>query len=137
MSSGRGTFKTVIAGLLALVLLALPGPAMRHAAAAMPVQQTPEHCVSHADAATLMQVTSEHLPSLHALEPGQPCGHSDGGQGLPCGVAAQCIAATGTLPPSRAGPVPSFGAAILYLAPVQARFGIEVPPSLPPPRRLA
>ena len=137
MSSGRGTFKTVIAGLLALVLLALPGPAMRHAAAAMPVQQTPEHCVSHADAATLMQVTSEHLPSLHALEPGHPCGHSDGGRGLPCCVAAQCIAATGTLPPSQAGPVPSAGPVIRHLAPAHARFGIEVPPSLPPPRRLA
>ena len=140
MSGSMGTFRRVIAGLLALVLLALPGPVMRHASAATLAQQAAaEHCVSHAGADMLTQATPMHAAHVHmsvVAEPGQPCGTPGDNQGLPCCVAAQCVVAIGALPPSQAGPVPSSGAVIRYLAPAHARFGIEVPPSLPPPRRL-
>ncbi|WP_143018155.1 hypothetical protein [Belnapia rosea] len=136
-----GTFSRVVAGLLALVLLALPGPAMRHASAATPVQQTAaEHCVAHGDAATLMEAVSVHATlghtSVSAEEPGQPCGNSSGERGLPCCAAAQCPSAVGALPPAYAGPQASSGATIRYLVPAHASFGIEVPPSLPPPRQV-
>ena len=142
MPRGTGTFRRVVAGLLALVLLALPGPAMRHASAATPVQQAAaEHCVTHGDALTLMEAAPTHTASGHAAistgEPGQPCGNSGGERGLPCCVAAQCPSAVGAVPAAHAGPQPSSGAAIRYLAPAHTRFGIEVPPSLPPPRQVA
>ena len=142
MPRGAGTFRRFVAGLLALVLLALPGPAMRHASAATPVQQAvAAHCVSQSDAATLMQAAPMHAASGHeaisADASGQPCGKPGGDQGLPCCVAAQCPSAVGALPQAQAGPQPSPGAAVRYLAPADARFGIEVPPSLPPPRQVA
>lgn len=142
MPRGAGIFRRIVAGVLALVLLALPGPAMRHASAATLVQQAAaEHCVPHADAATLRQAASTHTASAHPAacteEPCQPCGKADGEQGLPCCVAAQCPSAVGSLPYAQAGPQPSTGAVLLHLAPANARFGIEVPPSLPPPRHEA
>ena len=142
MPIGVGTFRRVVAGLLALVLLALPVPAMRHASAATPVQQTvAEHCVVHGDAATLMQAAPMHTASGHATvsaaEPGQACGQSGGEQGLPCCVAVHCPSAVDALPQAQPGPQPSLGAVVRYLAPVHARFGVEVPPSLPPPRLVA
>lgn len=142
MPRGTGTFRRVVAGLLALVLLALPGPAMRHASAAMPIQQpAAEQCVAHSDAAKLMEAAPVHATSGHtsvsAREPGQPCGNSGGEPSLPCCVAVQCPSAVGALPPAHAGPQPSSGATIRYLAPAHARFGTEVPPSLPPPRQVA
>ncbi|NOG73610.1 hypothetical protein [Roseicella sp. DB1501] len=133
--------------MLALVLLALPGPAMRHASAATPVQQAAaEHCGAHIDAAALMQAAPMHTASGHtasghasvsAEELGQPCGRSGGEQGLPCCVAAQCASAVDALPHAQAGPLPSPGAVVRDLAPAHARFGIEIPPSLPPPRQVA
>ena len=142
MPRGASTFRRVVAGLLALVLLALPGPAMRHASAATLVHQSfAEHCVSQSDATTLMHAAPMHAASAHATvsadASGQPYGKLDGEQGLPCCVAAQCPSAVGTLPPAHAGPQPFSGAAVRYLAPARARFGIEVPPSLPPPRPVA
>ena len=141
MPRGMGTFRRVVAGLLALVLLALPGPAMRHASAATPVQQAvAAHCVSQSDAATLMQAALMHAASGHEAistdASGQPCGKPGGDQDLPC-CAAQCPSAVGALPPAHAGPQASSGATVRYLAPADARFGIEVPPSLPPPRQVA
>ncbi|WP_090664935.1 hypothetical protein [Belnapia rosea] len=137
-----GTFRRVVASLLALVLLALPGPAMRHASAATPVQQAAaEHCVAHGDAATLMQAAPTHMASGHvaisAEEPGQPCGNSGGERGLPCCVTVHCPSAVDALLHAQARSQSSPGAVVRYIAPAHARFGIEVPPSLPPPRQVA
>ena len=142
MPRGVGTFRRVVAGLLALALLVLPDPTMRHASAATLVQQVvATHCVPQSDAATLMQAVPVHAALGHAAvsadASGQPCGNSGGDQVLLCCVAAQCPSAAGALPHAQAGPQPSPGAIIRYLAPAHARFGIEVPPSLPPPRLAA
>jgi hypothetical protein len=88
-----------------------------------------------------MQAVPVHATLGHAADfadaSGQPCGKPGGDQVLPCCVAAQCQSAAGTLPHAQAGPQPSPGTVIRYLAPAHARFGIEVPPSLPPPRLAA
>ncbi|WP_143021019.1 hypothetical protein [Belnapia rosea] len=128
--------------MLALVLLALPGPPMRHPSAATPVEQAVAgHCVSQTDDATLMRAAPMHATSAHAAasaeETGQPCGNSGGEQGLPCCVAAQCPSAVGAVPQAQAGPQLSPGAVVRYFAPAHARFGIGVPPALPPPRSAA
>lgn len=141
MTWGAGTFRRVVAGLLALVLLALPGPAMRHASAAMPVQRAAaEYYVAQGDAATLMQAASMNGPSAHAdasaASSGQPCGNSGGEKIPPCSMVAECPSAVGALSHAQAGPQPLPGAIVRYLAPAHARFGIEVPPSLPPPRQV-
>jgi hypothetical protein len=142
MPRGRGTFRRVVAGLLALLLLALPGPAMRHGVAATLGQRTiAEHCVSQTDAATLMQATLMHTALGHtavsAEGSDQPGGRLSDKQGLPCCVAAQCPSAVGALLYAQAGSQPSPSAIFRYPVPAQARFGIRVPPSLPPPRQRA
>jgi hypothetical protein len=72
--------------------------------------------------------------AVSAEQTSQPCGQAGSEQGLPCCVAAQCAFAVGALPPDQVD-APQPGTAIRYLLPAGAHFGIEMPPSLPPPRR--
>jgi hypothetical protein len=123
--------------LLALVLLALPGPALRHVSAATPVEQAAEElCVPHSDGATLAWTAPMHA-AVSTEQPGQPCDGPGAEPGFACCISAQCPSALGTLPPNEAGSPRLPGAAVRYVPVAHARLGIEVPPSLPPPRYVA
>jgi len=122
--AARGMVRRGVAALLALILLALPQPGPRHAAAAMPAQSAP----------------MAHGPAHAALPPAGESGQAipDDGTGLACCIAMQCTAMLGLPSPMLASPVPSWGAT-LRRQPVPARSpsGIDAPPALPPPRQAA
>jgi hypothetical protein len=132
MPRGAGIFRRIFAGVLALVLLALPGPAVRHASAATLVQQAvTDHCAAYGDGATLAHAAA----SAHGH--GQPCDQPADEPGLACCVTAQCVAGFEAPLPTLVGPLPSPGAVVRYTATARGTLGLKVPPSLPPPRHAA
>ena len=142
MPRGMGRFRRVVAGLLALALLVLPAAPLRHASAAPVGHQAAVHCVVHDDAASLGQAADadHHLHDhLHhqANDQGQPCDASGGKAGLACCVSAQCPATVATPPLAAASLLPSSGPSGRFAFEVQRPHGIDVAPSLPPPREAA
>lgn len=138
MPRGMGRFRRVVAGLLALVLLALPGAPVRHASAAVAIQQqisqahaTPLHCAGHADASPAQEASSS---PHHHQDHGQPCGDTGGGMGLACCAAAQCPALADALPPATAGPLSLPGPMVRLAVLADGAHGIDVAPTPPPPR---
>jgi hypothetical protein len=137
MPKGTGRFRRAIAALLALALLALPGAPLRHAAAPAPVGHDPAalHCGAHGAAAPSAQAAA--VPADHH-DHGQPCDDAGGAMpGLACCAAAQCPATLAGPPPPSAAPLVPPGPAPRFSAPVRSPHGMDVPPALPPPRRMA
>jgi hypothetical protein len=136
MPRGTGRFRRVVAALLALALLALPGAPLRHGASAAPVghPSATAHCGADDAAAP-----ARHLAApAYEADQGQPCdgaGHS--APGLACCAAAQCPASLVGPPPASAGLPASLGPAPPFAAPMRSPHGVDVPPALPPPRRTA
>ncbi|GGC65061.1 hypothetical protein GCM10011504_48870 [Siccirubricoccus deserti] len=121
------SFSRVIATLLALILLALPGAPVRHAPAA-----APSHAPSHQHAA-------HHRPTdAGAAQAPAPAsgerGHPGDIPGMTCCLSAQCPALAGAPPPAATGLPPPAGPATRFAAVPRLRLGIEFPPALPPPR---
>jgi hypothetical protein len=127
-----GGMRRVLAALLALALLALPGAPMRHAAAAPPdhaghaaVQAAP--CPGHMAAEAIR-------PAAHHEDGGQPCDRDGSLPGLACCVAGLCAGLQGApLPALVAPPLPPRAAPRLAAAP-PGRRGLDIPPALKPPR---
>ncbi len=129
MRGRMGRARRVVAAMLALVLLALPGAATRHASAGMLVlSQDAAHCAAHAG-------TDGQAAPAHAL-PGDmgPCNNSQAGPDLACCASAQCPATAGALPPASIWPWRMTGGTVRHALLADGTPGIEVPPSLPPPR---
>lgn len=132
MRRGVSTFRRIIAGLLVLVLLALPGPIMRHASAATHNQQVAaEHCASHAGSGTLADAVP--VPAVPTSDSGQP-DEPGADPTLPCCALAQCPAAAAVPPAASADVTKVHGATVQYAAPEQGQSGIKIRPALPPPR---
>jgi hypothetical protein len=126
-----GGARRIVAAMLALVLLALPGAAARHASASVPVpSQVAAHCVAHAGA------DEQAAPAHAAHGDAGPCGDSRAGPGLACCGSAQCPATIGAPPPASIWPWRMTGGAVRHAPLADGTPGIEVPPSLPPPRAM-
>jgi uncharacterized protein involved in copper resistance len=139
MPTGMGRVRRVIAVLLALALLVLPGAPMRHASAAVPVQGVHQPGSGPHDAHGIAaHHASSPAPAAEAAhghdDNGQPSGQIDGKLGLACCAAAQCPALAGAPPPATAGPVPMSGVVVRFGVPVRGTQGIDIVPTLPPPR---
>jgi hypothetical protein len=117
--------------MLALILLALPGDAIRHASASVPVlSQVAEHCDAHAAA------DKQAAPAHAAHGDAGPCGDARTGPDLACCGSAQCPATIGAPPPASIWPWRMKGGAVRHAPLADGTAGIEVPPSLPPPRAM-
>lgn len=117
-----------MAGLLALLLLALAGAQLRHASAAAPLDQhqAARHCVARADAAPLLRAAA----AVHDQD--RPCGDPGRGvTGLACCVSAQCPAMVGAPPPASTGPLPPPGPIARFAAPARDPRGTDIRPALP------
>lgn len=132
MPRRKGGFRRVVAALLALALLALPGAPAWHAAAAAPPQQhAAHHCVTHD------HMAHEGALSSHHRHDGQPDEHPGGMPGLGCCVSAQCPAtvAVPLVPPGQ--PLRPSNLRLVGIATPVVPDGIAVAPPLHPPRSLA
>ncbi|MBP0443766.1 hypothetical protein J8J14_03150 [Roseomonas sp. SSH11] len=134
MARSFGVVGRMVAGLLALVLLALPNPIARHGWAA-----TAPH---HAHAELCPGAAATHGGHQHAMPQTQhehaECGGAVAGSSLGCCVPGACPLGVPALPSVDPGPEPSAGERIHASAePMRRQLGIEVLPSLPPPRSMA
>jgi hypothetical protein len=121
----RGRFSRVVAALLALALLVLPGAPMRHAQAAAPSPQHAAHpCPRDAEAA--------QDPAL--ASPDQRSSQRGDIPGLTCCRPAPCPTLVGAPPPAATAPLPRPAPAVRFAAVPRLRLGIDIPPALPPPR---
>lgn len=130
MLTGTGRIRRVVAALLALALLVVPGAPVRHASAAAPLRQhAVHHCVAPGDAA------QDQRPVHH--DQGQPGGHPGKLQDLACCTSAQCpdTAAAPLVPPGQ--PSAPSGLRLVGTATRVVPDGIAVAPPLHPPRPLA
>lgn len=130
MPRGVNRFRRVVAALLALVLLAVPGALITHASAAAPLgQHGVHHCVTQDDMA------ADQAPV--APYQGQPGRHPGDVQDLACCASAQCpaTAAVPLAPPGQ--PIPPSGLRLVGSATRVVPDGICVTPPLHPPRPLA
>lgn len=129
-------FRRLVAILLGLAVLALPGAPSRYASAG-PMEQHParQACLLQ-DHAELSEVPMMHDGHHQARD---PCGGADDAMpGLNCCAAAQCPATTAVPPPSLAGPQPiAVGCVTRLVATTYQLDGIELRPALPPPRAQA
>jgi len=132
MPRGMGRFRRVVAGLLALVLLALPGAPVGHASAAVAIQHQAalHHCGGHEDPSPVQASTSAH----HHQDHGQPCDDSGGKPGLACCASAQCPALVGAPPLATAGPLPHSGPTERLAVLASGAHGLDIAPMTPPPR---
>ena len=120
--------RRILAGLLALALLILPAAPLRHAAAAP--AGPPGPCLLHGEAAA----THLHHPAETQVE---PCSEANAMPGLACCAAAQCPAMIAAPPPG-ADALPAPRGLPLRRGPeVTVRSGIDIAPTLPPPRDAA
>jgi hypothetical protein len=133
MRLGRHMMRRMVAGLLALALLVVPGPPMRDAAAALSEVGAAHHCATdEAPAQADHGAMAHHPPAAH--DPGQTPDRDPAD--MACCPAAQCPAAVAVPPavlPSPPMPAVSAGG---FTVDHQLR-GIPVDPALRPPRRVA
>jgi hypothetical protein len=127
--------RRIVAGLLALTLLALPGLPMRHAVAAPGKAPAAHHCVTD-EAAAPADHAADHGAMMHqpsaAPESGQPQDRDP--SGMACCPAAQCPVTVAVPAVALPAPLPP-AAASLATAPADHQFdGIPVDPALRPPR---
>jgi hypothetical protein len=124
--SGRpnGSFRRVVAALLALALLTLPGAPMRHAWATAPApqQHMTQHCPTHAETAQ----APASVPKQRDCPGDIP--------GLTCCLSAHCPMLAAVPPPAATSLLPRPGPATRFTAAPRLWLGIESPPALPPPR---
>lgn len=130
MPRGTGKIRRVVAALLMLALLAVPGAPIRHASAAAPLRpHAVHHCVMQNDVAT------DQAPVTHHQD--QPGRHPGGVQDLACCASAQCPA-TAAAPLAAPGqPSAPPGLPLVGVATRLVPDGIAVAPPLHPPRPLA
>jgi hypothetical protein len=132
MPRGISRFRRVIAALLALALLVLPGAPMRHASAS-PIhsmgQAASHDCVGHGAEAAPDQALASH----HG-DHGQTDRHSGKQQGLACCASAQCPATVAVPPMAPAQPAPMPRVRVTDFALLPAPDGVGVDPALHPPR---
>lgn len=137
MPKGMGRFRRVIAALLALALLVLPGAPMRHASA-LPVHdhsigQIAFHdCVGLGAETALAQAFAPHHDDQSKTDR-----HSGKQQGFACCASAQCPATIAVLPMAPAQPAPMPRVRVTTFALLPAPDGVGVDPALHPPRTLA
>jgi hypothetical protein len=124
-----GRVRRVIAALLALALLVLPGAPMRHAAAA-PVQAMGQ-AASHDCAGHAAEAAPDRAPASYHDRTGH---HSGEPQGLACCASAQCPATVAVPPMAPAQPAPMPRARVTGFALLPAPDGVGVDPALHPPR---
>jgi len=124
-TDSAGVFRRVVAGLLVLAMLALPGaPAL-----AAPPTNHGHHRAAHVCA----PINGEAAAAPHG--PGQPVDpHDNGAAALACFTGSQCPMPFGSLPVSPPRAAPPTGPAAHIATPVRGHPGTEVPPALPPPR---
>ena len=139
MRSGRnGRMRRVVAGLLALALLLVPGVPLRHAAAAPGSAPAAHHCET--DAAAPADHAGHAIPapaSDVAPGAGQPRGDTTDTGGMACCAAAQCPATVAVPPSTLAAPLPPVAPAVTGSSAAHQLDGIPVDPALRPPRRVA
>ena len=131
----RNGMRRMVAGLLALTLLFLPGLPPRHVAAAPGVAPATHHCVTDEAAPADHAAHAPPAPvSDAAPDERQPA--SDTG-GMACCAAAQCPATVAVPPSPLAAPPPPVAPALAGFAADHQLAGILVDPALRPPRRVA
>lgn len=128
-----------MAALFALALFVLPGAPMRHSSAAVPVQGVHQPGSNSHDAHSMAaHHASSPSPAAAAAhghhDSGQPSGHVGGELGSTCCAAAQCPALASAPPPSTVGPLPMSGVVVRFAVLVRGTRGIDIVPTLPPPR---
>jgi hypothetical protein len=127
-----GEMRRVVAALLALALLALPGAPMRHATAAVPghaghAAVPTEPCPGHS-------ASEAAMPATHHEDGGQPCDGDGSLPGLACCAAGLCAGLQGAPLPALATPPALPRAAPPLAAAPPGRRGLDIPPALKPPR---
>lgn len=130
MQRGTGLMRRIVAGLLALTLLVLPGMPMRHVAAAQP-EPVAYHC--EPDAAAM---PADHISMVHhqpsADQPGETPSHDQ--SGMLCCPAAHCPATVAVMPIALPTLLPRPTVSFFGIAMVDQLDGIPVDPALRPPR---
>ena len=137
MPRGMSRFRRVIAALLALALLVLPGAPMRHASAAHPHAQPAGHAHPHDCRGHGEEAVPDQALASHHDEGGRIDRHSGSQPGLGCCASAQCPATVAVPPMAPAQPLALPVARIAGFAPPPAPDGIGVDPPIHPPRALA
>jgi hypothetical protein len=142
MRFGRnGGMRRVVAGLLALALLLVPGVPLRHAAAAPGGAPAAHHCETGAAApADHAGHAAPAVLSDVAPDQGQPrgdTGDTHETNGMACCAAAQCPATVAVPPSTLAAPLPPVAPAVTGFSAAHQLDGIPVDPGLRPPRRVA
>lgn len=142
MRFGRnGRMQRVVAGLLALALLLVPGVPLRHAAAAPGSAPAAHHCET--DAAAPADHAGHAAPAVPSdVVPDQGQRHDDTSDthdtgGMACCAAAQCPATVAVPPSTLAAPLPPVAPAVTGSSAAHQLDGIPVDPGLRPPRRVA
>ena len=133
MRLGRDRMRRIVAGLLALTLLVLPGLPMRHAAAAAPLDVgAAHHCATEdASAAVGHEAVAHRPPATH--DPGRTQDRDPAD--MACCPAAQCPATIAVPPTVLPSPLPSPAVSIRAIPADHQLTGIPVDPALRPPRR--
>jgi hypothetical protein len=134
MPRGMGRFRRVVAALLALALLVLPGAPMRHASATPAHHHAAAPVTTHDCFGQEEGVAQDHVLASHEAQHGQPDRHPGDQQGLACCAAAQCPAMVGAPPPATADPRPPHGLTVRVAVPGSGAHGIDIAPTTPPPR---
>ena len=137
MPRGMARFRRVIAALLALALLVLPGAPMRHASAANLHAQPAAHshvhdCLGHGE-----EAAPDQAPAGHHDEGGQAERHSGDQPRLGCCASAECPATVAVPPMAPAQPLALPIARLAGFALPPAPEGIGVAPLIHPPRTVA
>lgn len=132
MPRGTGRVRRVIAALLALALLVLPGAPMRHASASpahATGQATSHDCIGHG-----AKTAPGQAPVSHHDGHGQTERDSGKQQGLACCASAQCPATVAFPPAAPAQPVAMPRVRVTHFALPAVPDGVGVAPALHPPR---
>lgn len=134
MPKGVGRFRRVIAALLALALIVLPGGPMRHAAASPVHDRASGQIASHDCLAHEAETAPDRALAPHHDDQGQTDRHSGKQQGLACCASAQCPATLAVPPmtPAQPASMPRLRVTDSPLPP--APDGVGVDPALHPPR---
>jgi hypothetical protein len=135
MPRGTGRFRRIIAGLLALALLVLPGGPLRQASAAPSGHRHAAHHCTGQDAAA---PRDQRVAAMHDRDPGPPGDETCGGMpGLACCASAQCPATIAVPPATPAEAPPRSELRAVGFAAQDRPDGIPVDPALRPPRPVA
>jgi len=127
-------FRRVVAALLALALLVLPGAPMRHASVPPAQHHAAAPGATHDCFGQEKGAAQDHALVSHAVEQGQPDRRPDDQQELACCATAQCPAMVGAPPPATADSRPPAGLTVRGTVPGRGAHGIDIAPTTPPPR---